>query len=158
MKKRGETPTTYNEAVYSAVHRSSVPPKMIADHLGISESTLYNAANPNSEEPQLPRKHIVPLTRFTKNFAILDYFEHAVGRVAFEIPSFAGSFSSVAREAAETTEHFGVLLRQIGSALENDGLVDMKELRHIEPACLKLIETIARLSAVARQEAESMVR
>lgn len=158
MKGEGLTPKTYNEAVYEVVHHSNIPPKQIADALGVGESTLYNAANPHMDEPTLARKHIIPITRLTRNYAILDYMEHACGRVGFEIPRCGGSFSEVAREAAVATERFGRLLHEIGAALANDGRVDCIELQRITPACLELIETTARLSTAASKEAEGSKR
>ncbi len=154
MDNNGKAATTYDEAVYEVVHHSIIPPKQIADALGIGESTLYNAANPHMSETTLGRKHIIPITRLTHNFAILDYMEHACGRVAFEIPRVDGSFSEVAREASVATERFGRLLCEIGTALENDGRVDCVELLRITPACLELIETVARLATAAKKEAK----
>lgn len=155
MSSNRRPPTTYDEAVYDMVHKSNVFPKQLADALGIGESTLYNAANPHMPETSLARKHIIPATRLTKNFAILDYMEHACGRVAFEIPKVGNSFSEVAMEAAAATEHFGALLRRLGEALGNDGRVDLGEWQSLYPMCLQMIETVARLSVAAQQEAES---
>ncbi len=148
------TPTTYNEAVYQLVHRSDLPPKQIADRLGLGLSTLYNAANPDMDEPQLSHKHIVPATNLTRNFAVLDYFEHACGRVAFEIPAASDNVSEVARELSTVVARFGDLLAKVGQALENDGRVDESELELlVGPACQELITQTARLWNAGKKEA-----
>lgn len=146
-------PTTYDESVYELVHRSDIPPKLIADHLGIGESTLYNAANPNNEETSLARKHIIPATRFTRNFGILDYFEHACGRVAFEIPTGEGSFTEVTREVSVMAREFGELLATIARALEDNGQIDPPELPALNERCLEMIKAVARCAEAGRREA-----
>jgi len=142
--------------VYQLVHRSNVPPKQIADRLGIGLSTLYNAANPDMEETQLCHKHIITGTNFTHNYSILDYFEHSCGRVAFEFPTVpSGSFSQVATEASKVTQRFGSLLEKVGQSLANDGRIDVDELASIQKLGSDLIAAISRLTAIAKNEAET---
>ena len=150
---KGADVSTYNEAVYQVVHRSDIPPKQLAAILGVGESTLYNCANPNMDEPALSRKHIIPLTLATRNFAILDHFEQACGRVAFEIPPADGGLSKVAGEVAAVTCEFGQLLEQVAAALRDDGRVTGPELRKIEREAADLHRALARLMAVAAREA-----
>jgi len=154
VRGNGETPTTYDEAVYEVVHHSNVPPKQIADYLGIGESTLYNAANPHLNETSLSRKHIVPITRRTRNFAILDYFEHACGRVAFEVPAAGGTFTDVTREVSALAREFGELLATIAAALEDNGRIDRDELPVFNERCLEMIKAVARCAEAGRREAK----
>lgn len=154
MRGNGKPPTTYNEAVYDVVHRSSVPPKQLADHLGIGESTLYNAANPHNEDTSLSRRHIIPLTNKAHNYAILDYFEHACGRVAFEIPQAGGSFTQVTKEVGTMAREFGQLLSTIAQALEDNGRIDPEELPGFNERCLEMIKAVARCAEAGRLEAK----
>ncbi|WP_305043875.1 phage regulatory CII family protein [Geoalkalibacter sp.] len=150
MKRKAET---YNEAVYAVVHGSGVPIKQLAARAGIAESTLYNCANPNMEEPALARKHIIPLTLATRNFEILDFFEEQCGRVAYELPAADCPLSEIAKEVSTVTRKFGVLLLRVSQALENDGRVDGEELAGIRAAGTALHRGLARLLAVAEREA-----
>lgn len=152
---RGDgTPKTYNEAVYQVVHRSAIEPKEIADRLGLGTSTLYNAANPDMDEPQLCHKHIIPITNLTDNFAILDYMEHACGRVAFEIPHIKGNFSEVVGEVSLLTQEFSKLLKDVSEDLADNGRIDMTGLEKITLDCLTLISELARFQKIAAMEAE----
>lgn len=145
---------SYNEAVYEVVHRSGMPIKQLAALLGMAESYLYNCANVNQEEPTLPRKQIIPATVLTGNFAILDHFEHACGRVAFEIPKAAGPLSRVTAEVSKVTLEFGHLLKEVSEALADDGRVDEQELVTVKLKCRDLHRALARLEAAAKKEAE----
>lgn len=144
---------SFNEAVADAVHNSGVPVKQLAAQIDLAPSTLYNCANPNMDEPCLPRKKIIPLTLATGSFAILDHFERACGRVAYELPVVRGSFSEVATEVSAVTAEFGELLQKVAEALKDDGQVDRLELKAIKTEAADLHRALARLIAVAESEA-----
>jgi len=148
-------PQSYNEAVYEVVHNSGIPIKQLAAQLGIASATLYNCANPNMDEPALARKHIIPLTLATRNFAILDYFEHTCGRIAYELPRVDASFGEVAGEVSNITREFGEVLERIAAALQNDGRIDRTELAAIRQECLDLHRALERLLAVAARDVEA---
>lgn len=143
--------STLKDAVYEVVHNSGVPVKVLADDTGIGLSYLYNAANVNLEEFQLQAQMIIPLTKRTGNYAILDRMEAAVGRTAIRLPE-AG------KEPIAITDNIFAMVRQVGELsgqfleAQKDNIIDSIEGKRMEKITMELIQSCAEfISAVAHE-------
>ena len=86
-------PETLGQALYQLVHNSPQSVAVQAEQLNLSPQFVYNIGNPNleSEGVAYPLKHLIPHTRLTQNFIVLDCLEQQVGRVGVTLPSVEGA-------------------------------------------------------------------
>jgi len=89
----GKSPRSLKEAIYVTVHRSKKNINEIAEDLSLSDNQLYRYCynEEDSSHADLPLRRLLPLIKTTGNFAILDYLENRLGRVAIKIPSLSAS-------------------------------------------------------------------
>lgn len=133
-------PTSLRDALYDMVHRSSIPAKAQAEELGISYSYLCNASNPNLEgegfDYQL--RLLIPHTRITQNYTVLNFIEQSLGRVAIQIPKATPSTSDLVKEFSKTTSEFSDVAHEIGVALQDNKITEL-EYRRLEKESWELI-------------------
>ena len=111
-----QVPGTFEEALSAVVHYSEKSPKELASLLGIAYSTLCNCANPDCD-CNLRASQVLPATLFSNNYAILDYFERGVNRVAFAIPKPTGSVRALHSHLGSTVDEFGRLLEKFAEVI-----------------------------------------
>ncbi len=149
---------TFKSALHANVFDTAVPAKQLADKVGKSYTYLANAANPEQFESHFQAKDIIPLTLASGSFALLDFIEHSVGRVSFQIPHICGEVSAVAAELSLVTSEFSDLLHEVSEAIkpqgENGSSISRRECRRIEQECDHLITELCRLRAAVREEAD----
>lgn len=131
--------TTLQEALHENIHVDGFPLKQLADELGISYSYLANAGNPNLENFDFQLKRLLPLMKATGSVAVLDYFEHAMGRVAFRIPQAGGEHLPITTNLLQIIKHVGDLSGKIETALA-DNRIEQREAKDIEPLIFELVK------------------
>ena len=143
------SPGTLREALYAVVHRSTKPAKVQAEELNISYSYLCNAANPNLEgegfDYQL--RYLLPHTRMTGNFAVVNFIERALGRVGIPILG-RRALPRSERQATVDRELLGVA-KELGDAAAEvqrclkDGSLSPAEAHRCRKEVWELIEQAA---------------
>lgn len=78
-------PRTLQEAIHTTVHHSDIPPKTIAESLGISYQQLCNVSNPNLPF-KFSSRHLESLMKISGNDLILEYLAQRRGYILFKIP------------------------------------------------------------------------
>jgi hypothetical protein len=142
---------TLREAIYETIHRD--PAKKLADIaevIGMSESYLTRAGLPDQEESEtgsgcrFPLKKLLPLIQYTGNFAILDYIEQSLGRVAIPLPRGNGDKKEIVRLAMASVSEFGQLMTRLDEGIE-DGKLTADEVSSIEKEGYEAIQAITSL-------------
>lgn len=113
--------------------------RLVSDRLGVGYRVLMHWIGDDPTR-RFPAELVPKFCKVVGNFEVLDYLEHQVGRLAFEIPAAEQVSNQNVRHAhvlmKETTEAIGVLLKAF-----EDGFIEEREARH----------TIAELNDVIRQ-------
>jgi hypothetical protein len=136
---------TFKGALHDVVFNSKVPAKQLADNIGKGYTYLANAANESQEDSHLRGRDIITLTNATNNFALLDYLEHACGRVAFRIPELGKIGASSFNEAVITTiEHLGELSRKYREFM-SDNILSVDERRELEALKFEIMRHVMSL-------------
>lgn len=146
--------TTLRDSLHDTIFNSGRPAKQIADELGISYSYLASAGNPNLEEFHFQLRHLIPLTKSTRNFEVIDHIERTLGRVAFTVPNLT-STTEVTAETANIVREAGHLLTEMAQALA-DGRVQSQEWPAIARECEHVITAVCRLREAAKREAAEL--
>lgn len=114
-------------------------PRLVANRLGVAYRVLMHWIGDDPTR-RFPAELIPKFCKVVGNFEALDYLEHQVGRLAFEIPAAEQVSDQDVRNThmlmKETTEAIGALLKTF-----EDGFIEEREARH----------TIAELDDVIRQ-------
>lgn len=126
------THETLRAALADVVHRSELKAAAQAEALGISYSYLCNAANPNLDgqgfDYQL--RLLIPHVKLTGNYAVLDFLERAVGRVALALPADPHHTPSDLRQGMlAVTRELGESVAALERALK-DGKLSSSEVLH----------------------------
>lgn len=87
MKNHQPLIITLNDALDALIHQSALPPKAQADQLGIGYSRLVACTEDSAEWAYHHTRWVVPQTRMTGNFVLMDYLEQQLGRVGVFLPS-----------------------------------------------------------------------
>lgn len=131
------------EAIDCVAHHSDLPLREIAERIGKSETYLRSACSQYDDSHKFQAELIVPITAATQNFALLDYLERAVGRVAIRLPDQAGR-GDVFERTADLTRELGHAIEEIRQAL-SDGHVTSdeadrvrREIHHLQTAAAAL--------------------
>lgn len=143
---------TLKDVLNRVVHENRLSPRQLAEELGMSYSMLTNAANPDLEEFRFAARHLIPITRATKDFRLFDFMEAAVGRVAFSLPELPTMIDNLPCLVADNVREFGDVLTAIGSALEN-GRIGEIEIKKIEVEILEQVRTAMALLEAAKRVA-----
>lgn len=153
----GESPVeTVQDAVRATVFETRdalgqhIPAKAIAQGMNVPTSILYDIAD-ETRERKLRAEEIPSLILATRNFAVLDAIERAVGRVGVPLP-MAGDGATVAR-SVEAIREFGEFLQELGAAAA-DSRVTRDEAARVR---IDGEQTIATIYALI-QQIESQVR
>ena len=142
--------TTLKEALHEVIENSAIPPKALAEELGISYSYLMNSGNSELPEFRFQARFLIPLTRLTGDFTAIDHIEHSLGRVAFKLPAAVAGIEETQAKLLETINRFGLLVSNASEALK-DGKVDSWEAKTMERDAFELIrETLRFLDSVQR--------
>jgi hypothetical protein len=134
-------PSTLKDSLYEVVHNPTKPIKVLADELGISYSYLANAANPNLEDFNFQLRHLIPLIKSTGNFAVLDFIENALGRVALSLPKADPTVPEIHSSLFRSIESFGVLAKHAAAAVD-DGKITRKEFVQLDRDGFDLIKRV----------------
>jgi hypothetical protein len=139
LKLRGEistkaVPTALHDAIRQTILGRRSDSKQIADALGEKLPAVYAMADLRT----MVKLHQVPvMARVTNCFAVPDWIEAQLGRVAFRLPSVNPHVEEMNRELARTVKQFGEFLETSGDALA-DGLLEPHEV----PGVLRAIDTM----------------
>lgn len=143
---------TLKEALYDTIHHGRIPPKAIAEQLGMARSYLYRSATEDPDQGderstgvRFPAKQIVPLIRATGDYQVLDLMEFQLNRVAVPVPDpGALTVKDIRVQAMRAMVEFGDLIKQIEESLE-DGVVTEKERSLIEKEGMEAVKAIMLL-------------
>lgn len=126
---------TLKDQLYSTLHRNTKPLKLIAEEIGVSENYLYRSALPDADESEtgtgcrFPLKLLPALIRSTGNFAVLDFIEQSLGRVAFTLPSPDCRLSDICRLAMIAVKEFGELMAEMEASIADNILAEDEKTR-----------------------------
>lgn len=115
------------QAAYSTVHDSDIPPKQIAELVGISYQVLLNKANPQNDTHKLTIAEALAIQIHTKNHAILHAMKAALDKR--DKPQ-----KSILRSLVDMSKEVGDVVRIVDEAAA-DGHIAMIEKR----SCIKEI-------------------
>lgn len=135
---------TLKDVLHRVVFDNELSPRQLAEQLGVSYSMLTNAANPELEDFKFAARHLIPLTKLTKDYRLLDFIESSCGRVSFSLPESPRQLADVDKLITRNIQQFGQALNDIGAALE-DGVVDDVEIKRIELDLLDQVRTAMAL-------------
>lgn len=142
--------STLKDRLYNTIHRNAKPLKAIAEEIGMSENYLSRAALPDLEESdtgsgcRFPLKKLVPLIRATDDYAILDFIEDSVGRVAVHVPPATITNREVYRLAMQAVKQFGELMGGLDAGLA-DGKLTAAEKDRISKEGYLAVQAIVTL-------------
>jgi hypothetical protein len=131
-----------NRVVQNRTQEMGTSPPKLAERLGPDYRTFMYWL---SGERKFPAELLPPLCAALDNYALLDFLETEVGRVAYRIPDGAHSHN------AEDVRVVQRLVKEVGEALEelaktlDDGIVEKHELDRTLPALDDVIRECARL-------------
>lgn len=121
--------STLKENLYRTIHKNDKPLKVISEEIGMSETYLTRAALPDSEESdtgtgcRFPLNKLIPLTKATGDFSVLDCIERNLGRIAVIIPTRKNkSVDDVLKLTGNAVKEFGELVTEISKSLQNNQL------------------------------------
>ncbi len=148
---------TLKEALYATIHSGRYPISRLAEELDMAESYLYRVALPESEDlndrraqsgVRFPLKKLVPLTRFTRDFQILDVVEFQCGRVAVPIPTETEQQpKDMYEKALDAVVKFGDLMKAIHTAVEDD-TITCDEQQRIDAEGREVMKAIAAMICI----------
>lgn len=139
-------------AVYDTVHENpnDVPPKAIADALGVTHGYLLAAANPNLPHVSLQARHIAQITRVTGSDAILrsicedaGYFCIAKTRITTGATDVLTAAGTLARESGESLLLIASAMAD-GAISEHDAVLTRSELNELIRAAEAVKELLAQ--------------
>jgi len=150
IEKRVMGGLTFKDVLHRVVFEcSEYSARQIAEGVGVSYSMLCNASNPELEDFKLAARHIVPVSKMTNDYRLLDFMEASCGRVAFLLPELPRTMAGVDNLVAENVRLFGGALNSIGEALK-DGVIDDIELKRIEVDLLDQVRKAMALLQVLK--------
>lgn len=127
-------PETLRQALYQLVHQSGVSFDRLAEAAQVKTSSyLYNAANPNLEEEahHAQMRWLVPLTQTSRNFVVIDFIEHQLGRVGVMLPTVDGPVAPATPE--NLPAYVCHLMAEIGDvARESSARLADGDLSHVD--------------------------
>jgi len=149
------TPETLGQALYCLVHDSRHSVAAQAEQLHLSPQFVYNIGNPNleSEGVAYPLKHLIPHTRLTGNFVVLDFIEAQLGRVGIPLPAHEGAGEGAVTPMCvlRLTAEFGDVARAFEHSLQ-DGQFSAAEVAACKKELYELGQKVAELLAKLEQE------
>lgn len=144
---------TLADMVHDSIHDGDrTKAARVAARMGIPYQTLAKYAlscNGDERGHRLPAELVPPLTIAAESFAVLDYLEAAVGRVAIALPVGAAGTRELAGAVCRTVKEFGDVAREAGAAIA-DGTVTRKEAERVERESLELVREIMALVAAVK--------
>ena len=126
---------TLKDCLYQTLHRNKKPLKLIAEEVGMSENYLYRAALPDLDESEtgtgcrFPLNKLIPVTRSTDDFTVLDFIEHSLGRVAFPLPAPNSNLSDACRLTMISVREFGQLMAEMEVAMADGAICETEKTR-----------------------------
>lgn len=140
------------EAIDCVAHYSDLTLRQIAERVGKSESYLRAACSQWDDGHHFQAALIIPLTAATRNFALLDYIERQVGRVAIAIPEGVGR-GDVFERTADVMRELGEAIEAIRCSLA-DGRVETCEAARVQKEIADLQQAAAALQACVLAQVE----
>ena len=144
--------TSFPEAIDCELHHSVLSLKEIAERVGVREGYLRQAASQYDDAHRFQAELIIPITAATGNFAIVDYLERALGRIAISLPHVAGR--------GDVFERTAELMRELGEAVETirasltDGRVTAEEAERVRKEIHDVHTKLAALEACVTSQVD----
>jgi len=141
---------TLKQATYDTIHHHpTLSVEAIAEQMGMSASYLYRSAtlDPDTDGPdasgvRFPLKQLIPLTRVTGDYQVLDLIEFTLGRIAIPLPQPGkGSTTDMQTKALNAVVEFGDLIREINFSI-TDGNISEEDRRRIEREGREAVQSI----------------
>jgi hypothetical protein len=147
---------TLKDNLYKTIHKNDKPLKAIAEEIGVSENYLTRAALPDADESdtgsgcRFPLNKIIALIKATGDYAVLDYIERSLGRVAIAIPPKRQKpVSDICRSTVKATALFGEFVGEIEKSI-HDGELTESECDRIQDEGYRTIQQIVLLMNACR--------
>ena len=156
MKGSAKDFQSLKDALHDTIHRHQTKSvRAMADEMGMAESYLYRSALPDQDTGgdgasgvRFPLKMLIPLIRTSGNFAVLDYIEHTLGRVAIPLPKVSSELSEISRKAIRSAREFGELMAECDRSIA-DGTITKEEAKRIEQEGYGALQAISVLVEAA---------
>lgn len=114
------------DATYDVLHFSDASPKEIATDINVPMHRLYQAVLGDCQQP-FHASWIVPITKRTKNYAIVRFICRAVGGVFVLLPAKAsGSLAGMTTALSDLMKEVSDVIRIAGESI-SDGALDRTE-------------------------------
>lgn len=144
---------TLKQALHDTLHRHpTLSVEAIAEELDMSASYLYRAATPDPDTDgesasgvRYPLKQVVPLTRITGDYQVMDLLEYQLGRVAIPIPRNDTQPPELTQvNALKAVVKFGELMKEIQESLLDHKITEDEQAR-IDKGGMMAIQSIMLL-------------
>lgn len=129
---------TIKSILYSTIHRNKKPIGVIAEEMGVSESSLYRYPLEGESGSEMPLSRLVPLMKTTKDYELLKHIARLCGFVVVNIPRFKasrGDDSDIISNYQEVTSAAG------GDLIKFLQHPDPKSYEHVTESLHKVLET-----------------
>lgn len=122
---------TLKDNLYKTIHKNEKPLKAIAEEIGVSENYLTRSALPDADESdtgsgcRFPLNKLIALIKATGDYAVLDYIERVLGRVAIAVLSKRQKpILDVCRSTVKATAVFGEFVGEISKSIDDGNLTE----------------------------------
>lgn len=110
------------QAAYSTVHDSDIPPKQIAELVGISYQVLLNKANPQNDTHKLTIAEALAIMIHTKNHAILHSLKTS-------LESRGETNKNIVRSLVDVSKDVGDVVRIVDEAAADGKITQLEKRR-----------------------------
>ena len=110
--------SSFGELIYCVVHHSELPPKAIADALGMRVGYLLDSANYDREDTQFQGRKFLPLLRVTNRWDAMETLAGMAGGVFFQVPSVTTDSQDVVEQSSKLLREFSDVLAVAAKAAD----------------------------------------
>lgn len=138
-------PRSLKEALYETIHGYRHGVEALAEELNMTKSYLYRSALPDEDERdsgvRFPLKQLIPLTRATGDFRVLNYIERSLHRITVPYPAQVARPETLQRDAIKAAAEFGEMMSEIHARC-GDGELTRKDRERIFREGWEAVEAI----------------
>ena len=137
-----------DEVIHAVVLQNNA--KAIAEELNKPYSTFMREINPQDFDAKFAASLLIPLTRATDDFSVIDYIEQALGRVAFHVPKKKNISKQLIAYLSKLTKDFGGLLEVLSETIE-EGCVTQDDIDRCNRCGYETIQAVAMISEALKK-------
>lgn len=142
------------DSLYHVVHHSELSARELAEQLGVRPGYLLDAANPDRDDTQFQLRLLAPLTRLSKNDALIEAVARGCGGVFVRTPTLTGRHADIAHQSTRVLREVCEAIEAPAAAVENDARIDAAECAGIDKQIDEAIAALLVLKTVVRAAAD----